>query len=62
MQNGAATVENGLAVSYKVTIYLLSFPPVPQLGGYSREMKVHDLCLYINVHTDVYKQNLQNWT
>ena len=41
MQGGTATLENSLAVSYKLNVYLLHDPTVPLLAVYPRKMKTY---------------------
>ena len=55
MWNGAATVENSLAVPQKINIKLSYDPAIPSLGTYPREMKtyVHTKNVHTNVHCSV---------
>lgn len=46
MKTDTATLENGLAFSYKVNYTLLLDPAIPRLGVNLRKMKIH-------VHTKI---------
>lgn len=41
IQNGGAILENNLAISYEVKIYLLHNPEIPLWGIYPREFKIY---------------------